>query len=72
LGLYLLEGDGGLQKTTLLLAAHFKAGAANESAATKAAALASDSIMPFFTWEALALVTFAFKDLFDILSMLMF
>jgi hypothetical protein len=37
-----------------------------------AAALASDSIVPFFTWEALALVTFAFEDLFDVLAMVLF
>jgi hypothetical protein len=72
LGLYLVEGDGDLPNTTLLLAAHFKAGAANESAATMAAALASDSIVPFFTWEALALVTFALEDLFNVLTMVLF
>jgi hypothetical protein len=70
--LYLLEGDGGLPNTTLLLAAHFKAGAADESAAAMAAALASDSIVPFFTWEALALMTFAFEDLLDVLAMVLF
>jgi hypothetical protein len=72
LGLSVLEGNGGLRNATLLLAAHFKAGAANKSAATMAAALLSNSIMPFFTWEALALVTFAFEDLFNVLAMILF
>jgi hypothetical protein len=72
-GEYLVGGDGGLSNTTLLLAAHFKAGTANESAAKMAAALVSDSIVPpLFTWEALALVTFALKNLFNILAMVLF
>jgi hypothetical protein len=61
-----------LNTTVLLLAAHFEDGAAKESAALDAA-WADDRMVPFFfTWEALAMVTFTLVDPFDVLAMFFF